>query len=142
MGLRSAPTLRRLWAAAACLAWMLASSGTILLNKHVMTGIGFRYPTTLAAMGMAASSLGAWLYCAAALPPAHRADIGGRLYYRKILPIGVCMGICFLTGNAGYIFLTVAFIQMLKVRRKAAIRACIALLSCLPRRHGCCAFAA
>lgn len=40
-----------------------------------------------------------------------------RFYVVKILPVGLCMALTLYCGNTAYLYLTVAFIQMLKVGR-------------------------
>lgn len=46
----------------------------------------------------------------------HRLQIKPRFYCTNILPVGFFMGLTLWSGNAVYLHLTVAFIQMLKVR--------------------------
>ena len=40
----------------------------------------------------------------------------GRVYLRAIVPIGVFFSLSLICGNKAYLYLSVAFIQMLKVR--------------------------
>ena len=40
----------------------------------------------------------------------------GRVYFRAIFPIGVFFSLSLICGNVTYLYLSVAFIQMLKVR--------------------------
>lgn len=39
----------------------------------------------------------------------------GRIYLRAIVPIGVAFSISLICGNLAYLYLSVSFIQMLKV---------------------------
>lgn len=41
----------------------------------------------------------------------------GRVYLRAILPIGFFFSLSLICGNQAYLYLSVSFIQMLKVRR-------------------------
>ena len=41
----------------------------------------------------------------------------GRVYLRAILPIGFFFSLSLICGNKAYLYLSVAFIQMLKVRK-------------------------
>ena len=41
--------------------------------------------------------------------------VSGRYYLTRVLPTGFFMALTFTTGNMGYLYLTVAFVQMLKV---------------------------
>ena len=45
------PFVRGLTALFYILAWAVASSGLIFLNKHLLTDDGFHYPMTLCSMG-------------------------------------------------------------------------------------------
>ena len=40
----------------------------------------------------------------------------GRVYLRAIVPIGIFFSLSLICGNVTYLYLSVAFIQMLKVR--------------------------
>eukprot|EP00879_Flechtneria_rotunda_P014732 GHRR01015394.1.p1 GENE.GHRR01015394.1~~GHRR01015394.1.p1 ORF type:complete len:146 (+),score=21.24 GHRR01015394.1:161-598(+) len=50
-------TLQQLTVVMACLCWIAASSGAILVNKHIMVDLNFPYPSTVAAIGMVGTSL-------------------------------------------------------------------------------------
>ena len=41
----------------------------------------------------------------------------GRVYLRAIVPIGIFFSMSLICGNQAYLYLSVAFIQMLKVRQ-------------------------
>ncbi|GFR40251.1 hypothetical protein Agub_g823 [Astrephomene gubernaculifera] len=186
---------------AACLSWMTASSWAILVNKHIMVGLAFPYPCTIAWLGLAtttAASLAALQARTHLLPPLLRllrrrqpriaqsllpptlislpsssslaslavasslsstssassstlptatllassgtsisstssSSTGGggsplgspspssasflmtpRIYLTRVLPTGLVMALTFQLGNTGYLYLTVAFVQMLK----------------------------
>jgi len=44
----------------------------------------------------------------------------GRIYLRAIVPIGACFSLSLMFGNLTYLYLSVAFIQMLKVCEPSA----------------------
>lgn len=46
----------------------------------------------------------------------------GRIYLRAILPIGFFFSLSLICGNKTYLYLSVAFIQMLKVRDNSSVR--------------------
>lgn len=50
-----------------------------------------------------------------ALDARHNVKLSGQTYVRAILPIGICFSIGLVLNNRAYIFLSVSFIQMLKV---------------------------
>jgi hypothetical protein len=45
----------------------------------------------------------------------------GRVYLRAIMPIGVCFSLSLICGNLTYLYLSVAFIQMLKATTPVAV---------------------
>lgn len=45
----------------------------------------------------------------------HRVKMTGRIYLRAITPIGLFFSLSLICGNNAYLYLSVAFIQMLKV---------------------------
>jgi hypothetical protein len=60
----------------------------------------------------------------------------GRIYLRAILPIGFFFSLSLICGNKAYLYLSVAFIQMLKVESLYKHRAEVVLTFCprpLPR---------
>lgn len=48
--------------------------------------------------------------------PKSRSLTGGFVYRRAIVPIGVMFSLSLICGNLAYLYLSVSFIQMLKVR--------------------------
>ena len=48
----------------------------------------------------------------------------GRLYLRAIVPIGLCFSLSLICGNLTYLYLSVAFIQMLKATTPVAVLLC------------------
>ena len=45
-----------------------------------------------------------------------KVPMNGRVYLRAIVPIGLFFSLSLICGNQAYLYLSVAFIQMLKVR--------------------------
>ena len=43
--------------------------------------------------------------------------MNGHIYLRKIVPIGLMFSLSLICGNLTYLYLSVSFIQMLKVRQ-------------------------
>lgn len=54
--------------------------------------------------------------CTSALDSRKKVPMTGRVYLRAIVPIGMFFSLSLMFSNAAYLHLTVAFIQMLKVR--------------------------
>ena len=96
-------------------ALMAASSVLILLNKHLLAN-GFPFPMALAGVSMGFSGLASYLTCHVFkfvdLEP--RDDVTPRFLLRRILPVGFFTAATLYLGNLAYLYLTVAFIQMLK----------------------------
>ena len=108
----SQPT--QLLTAAVCVAWMLASSALILLNKDLLAG-GFHYPMALSALGMSFSAVASFICCRVInVVDARRGVITPRAYATRVLPVGLLMAATLHFGNVVYLYLTVSFIQMLK----------------------------
>ena len=109
-------------AVAYALAWSVASTLIILLNKRVMAppsagGLGFAFPMTLTFLGAAFSSAAAAAALAAsavARPAGARRGIGWAAYVRGVVPCSCCAAVTLVSGNAAYATLSVSFIQMLK----------------------------
>jgi hypothetical protein len=66
----------------------------------------------------------------------------GRLYLRAIVPIGVFFSLSLICGNVTYLYLSVPFIQMLKVRypfthprRPVGMSLMELIIGHYPRRH-------
>eukprot|EP00669_Euglena_mutabilis_P005104 TRINITY_DN1647_c0_g1_i2.p1 TRINITY_DN1647_c0_g1~~TRINITY_DN1647_c0_g1_i2.p1 ORF type:complete len:373 (+),score=171.61 TRINITY_DN1647_c0_g1_i2:94-1119(+) len=94
-------------------AWMTSSGAVVLHNKWLMTVFHFEYPATMTMMHMSFSFCIAFIICKVfklvALPA-----ITSQQILRAIFPIGACYAIVLVCSNYAYVYLTVAFIQMLK----------------------------
>ncbi|KAL4428420.1 hypothetical protein ABPG75_002509 [Micractinium tetrahymenae] len=100
-------------AVVASLAWMSVSSGLILLNKDLLSH-GFHYPMALSGLGMAFSGAASYVCCRVLRVVDAKRSVTPRFYATKILPVGLFMALTLHFGNLVYLYLTVAFIQMLK----------------------------
>ena len=45
------------------ISWMCFSSGLVVLNKYLLSYVGFQYPMTLSGLGMAFSAIASFLTC-------------------------------------------------------------------------------
>lgn len=75
---------------------------------------GFKYPVTLSGLGQAFSALAAFTTCRVLkwVPAEKRVD--AKFFAARMLPVGFFNATTLMFGNAVYMYLTVAFIQMLK----------------------------
>ena len=99
--------------------WIVLSSGLILLNKHILSEAGFDFPCTLVLLHM--------LFCTACACVWRLLDwvsvplLGGpRAYCARFVPIGLCFAASLSLGNAAYLHISVAFVQMLKASTPVA----------------------
>lgn len=75
---------------------------------------GFRYPITLSGIGQAFSAIAAFVVChVLRLVPAEK-PVSLHFFATRMLPVGFFMALTLMLGNTVYMFLSVAFIQMLK----------------------------
>lgn len=96
-----------------CALWAASSNGLIVLNKHIMSTDGFRHPMALSSLGMIASWVLSSLVCRLGIVRV-RHRVSPRFFATRFLPVGCAMAIMFYTGNGAYLYLSVAFVQMLK----------------------------
>ncbi|KAK9787492.1 hypothetical protein WJX73_004769 [Symbiochloris irregularis] len=98
----------------ACASWMGVSSALILVNKHCMSVDGFVYPMALSGLGMAFSGIASTLCCKVFRVVEVKQALTWHYYCTRIVPVGLFMALTLYCGNVVYLYLSVAFIQMLK----------------------------
>jgi len=105
--------LRNLPAVASLACFVVVSSLLIIINKEVLVDDGFRFPFALTSMGQFVSALSAIPFAASGVasikPPPSRRELLG-----KVLPTALFSAVTMFTGNYAYLYLSVAFIQILK----------------------------
>lgn len=79
-----------------------------------MVDLKFKYPMTVSGMGMAMSGILSFVCCRVLRLVETKTVITTEFWLTKILPVGFFMAVTLWTGNEVYLYLTVAFIQMLK----------------------------
>ncbi|KAF5679019.1 triose phosphate 3-phosphoglycerate phosphate translocator [Fusarium circinatum] len=96
--------------------WIFFSNTTILFNKWLIDTAGFRYPIILTTWHLVFATIATQLLArtTSLLDSRHTLPITRRLYIRTILPIGVLYSASLVFSNIVYLYLSVAFIQMLK----------------------------
>jgi len=99
-----------------CLVYLLVGPALILVNKKIMKDVGFSYPMMVSGFGQLSSAI-----CSALAINVFRvqsltcvAQVTWPFYLRNMMVVGgaTAASLCF--GNAGYLFLTVSFVQILK----------------------------
>ncbi|EFJ49210.1 hypothetical protein VOLCADRAFT_120797 [Volvox carteri f. nagariensis] len=92
-----------------------------------MVDLKFKYPMTVSVMGMVMSGLLSFICCRVLRVVETHAIVRLRFWITKILPIGFFMALTLWTGNEVYLYLTVAFIQMLKAFTPVVTMVCLFL---------------
>ena len=106
------------WTAYLLVQWITLSSVLILLNKHLLSSAGFDLPVTLVLMHMSFASLcsAIWRWCGwISVPRLTYYD-----YCVRFVPVGLCFAVSLSLGNAAYLYISVAFVQMLKASTPVA----------------------
>lgn len=99
----------------ACAAYVVIGPSLILLNKHILDKMNFPYPIFLSGLGVVCSAIAARIMVALGYVSVEKKDaVSGKLWYRRVLPVGLAHALSLSTGNAVYLLLNVGFIQMLK----------------------------
>ena len=100
-----------------CVVYLLVGPALILVNKKIMRDVGFGYPMMVSGIGQLSSAI-----CSAIAikvlkvqPLTCVAQVTWPFYLRNMMVVGgaTAASLCF--GNAGYLYLTVSFVQILKV---------------------------
>ena len=100
--------------ALSCALYCTMGPAIIFVNRHILTSLDFHFPLTVSFMGSAFSTAFAY-FCVHVLkivplgPP-----LPSAVYFKKIVPIGLLISLSIALGNAAYLFISVAFIQMIK----------------------------
>ena len=97
-----------------CTVYMLVGPLLIMSNKYLLTTGQFHYPILLTAMHQLASALGSAFLVRGlgVVPLAH--DVTWRVWRTNIFAVGLMTTAALCTGNGSYLYLTVAFVEILK----------------------------
>lgn len=97
--------------------WITLSSSVILFNKWLLDTKGFRYPVVLTTWHLAFATLMTQILARTThvLDSRKKVPMTGKIYLRAIVPIGLMFSLSLICGNLTYLYLSVSFIQMLKV---------------------------
>ncbi|TID27030.1 hypothetical protein E6O75_ATG01523 [Venturia nashicola] len=104
-------------------AWIACSSGTILYNKWLLDTLGFRFPIVLTTWHMFFATVMTQLlaHTTTLLDSRHSLKMNKEVYIRAIFPIGFFFSLSLIFGNKAYLYLSVAFIQMLKATNPVVV---------------------
>ncbi|KAI1825121.1 triose-phosphate transporter [Xylaria intraflava] len=104
-------------------AWISLSSSVILFNKWILDSLNFRYPVILTTYHLSFATVATQLLAryTSLLDGRKSVKMTGRVYLRAIVPIGVFFSLSLICGNLTYLYLSVAFIQMIKATTPVAV---------------------
>ncbi|OAX77370.1 hypothetical protein ACJ72_08334, partial [Emergomyces africanus] len=96
--------------------WITLSSSVILFNKKLLDSTENIFPVILTTWHMAFATLMTQILARTTtlLDGRKKVKMTGRVYLRAIVPIGFFFSLSLICGNKTYLYLSVAFIQMLK----------------------------
>ncbi|KAI1656156.1 TPT-domain-containing protein [Daldinia decipiens] len=103
--------------------WISLSSSVILFNKWILDTLEFRYPVILTTYHLTFATIATQLMAryTTLLDGRKSVKMTGRVYLRAIVPIGVFFSLSLICGNLTYLYLSVAFIQMIKATTPVAV---------------------
>jgi len=103
--------------------WIGLSSSVILFNKWILSTLNFHYPVILTTYHLIFSTIMTQLLAryTTYLDGRKTVKMTGRVYLRAIVPIGFFFSLSLIAGNLTYLYLSVAFIQMLKAIMPVAV---------------------
>lgn len=103
--------------------WISISSSVILFNKWILDTLKFHYPVILTTYHLTFATIATQLLAryTTVLDGRKTVKMTGRVYLRAIVPIGLFFSLSLICGNLTYLYLSVAFIQMLKATTPVAV---------------------
>jgi len=103
--------------------WICCSSSVILFNKWLLDTLNFRYPVILTTYHQVFATVMTQLmaHFTTLLDGRKKVKMTGRVYLRAVVPIGLFFSLSLICGNLTYLYLSVAFIQMLKATTPVAV---------------------
>lgn len=104
--------------------WIVLSSSVILYNNHVYNTLMFKYPVFLVTFHLAFAAVGTRVLQRTThlLDAAKDIHMSKDMFMKSILPIGMLFSGSLVLSNTAYLYLSVAYIQMLKVRVSRSFR--------------------
>ncbi|KAK2780083.1 DUF250 domain membrane protein [Colletotrichum kahawae] len=120
---KSQPPKAAIHPAVYVIVWISLSSSVILFNKWILDTLNFRYPVILTTYHLTFSTIMTQILArwTTVLDGRKSVKMTGRVYMRAIVPIGVFFSLSLICGNLTYLYLSVAFIQMLKATTPVAV---------------------
>lgn len=97
--------------------WIVLSSSVITYNNWVYNTLGFKFPVFLVTWHLLFATIGTRVLQRTThlLDGIHDVNMTKDLFLKSILPIGMLFSGSLVLSNTAYLYLSVSFIQMLKV---------------------------
>ena len=97
--------------------WIVLSSSVIIYNNYLYNTLNFKYPVFLVTFHLAFAAVGTRILqrTTRLLDGAKEVKMSKDMFVRSILPIGVLFSGSLILSNTAYLYLSVSYIQMLKV---------------------------
>ncbi|KAN0106519.1 TPT domain containing protein [Hyaloscypha variabilis] len=110
-----------IWLYISC--WIVLSSIAILFNKYLLDDLGFHFPAILTCWHLLFSTIMTQILARTTtlLDGRKTVRMTPRIYLRAIVPIGFLFSASLVCSNQSYLYLSVAFIQMLKASAPVAV---------------------
>jgi hypothetical protein len=96
-----------------CCFYLLSGPVLVVTNKHIIKDLGFHFPMAVASLGLIVTSFAASLLVLSGVVVREK-EISCSFWLTKIIPVGAAFATTLACGNAVYLYLTVAFIQICK----------------------------
>ncbi|KAI9692800.1 MAG: hypothetical protein M1820_009348 [Bogoriella megaspora] len=114
--------------------WISLSSSVIIFNKWILDSAKFHFPVFLTTWHLLFATIMTQLMARTTnmLDSRKNVPMTGRVYLRAIVPIGVFFSLSLICGNLTYLYLSVAFIQMLKATMPVVLLLCTWALGVAP----------
>eukprot|EP00882_Tetradesmus_deserticola_P018277 GHRQ01019634.1.p1 GENE.GHRQ01019634.1~~GHRQ01019634.1.p1 ORF type:complete len:180 (+),score=44.98 GHRQ01019634.1:120-659(+) len=90
----------------ACISWVIASSGAILVNKHIMVDLHFPYPAFVCALGLVGTSIVSWLAVRVLRIVPANTPVSMHFFVTRIMPTGLFQALAMQLGNTAYLHLS------------------------------------
>ncbi|KAI8938581.1 hypothetical protein NX059_004460 [Plenodomus lindquistii] len=121
--LKSAPEPASFHPAVYIAIWISLSSSTIVFNKYILDTAKFQFPIFLTTWHLIFATIMTQFLArfTTILDSRKKVPMTGRVYLRAIVPIGLFFSASLICGNQAYLYLSVAFIQMLKATTPVAV---------------------
>ncbi|KAF2760052.1 TPT-domain-containing protein [Pseudovirgaria hyperparasitica] len=103
--------------------WIAMSGSVIVFNKYILDRAGFPFPIFLTTWHLLFATIMTQILARFTnlLDSRKKVPMSGRVYLRAIVPIGIFFSVSLICGNQTYLYLSVAFIQMLKATMPVAV---------------------